>query len=329
MKIVFVTGGTGFLGGHLLHRLIEKGYHVRALYRSIPNSKILQGIADKIEWIKGDLHDLDALEKGMSGADEVYHSAAVVSFHAEDKEDMFAINQHGTANVVNMALSTGVGRFLHVSSIAALGRKPGSIHVDEDTIFEKNETNTNYALSKFYGELEVWRGIAEGLNAVIANPSIIIGPGNFWDKGTGVMVTKVWNGLSFYPTGRSGWVDVRDVAQGMILLMEGGISGQKFILSAENLPFKTVLEDIALGLGKRRPNRPVTPFLGRLALMGDAFRAFITRSRALITKEALDNTYHQFEYDNRKFLEAFPEFRFNLVQKTVIDMTKDFLDTKN
>jgi nucleoside-diphosphate-sugar epimerase len=167
MNKVLVTGATGFLGSYILRLLLKKGYKVRAIRRSSSPMAMLQDIADKVEWVEGDVTDLPFLEEATKDIDYVYHAAAAVSFNSKDKEKMMLVNGIGTENIVNVCLDNGVKKLLHVSSIAALGRKENVTEIDENAQWENSPLNSDYAISKFKAECEVWRGIQEGLNAVI------------------------------------------------------------------------------------------------------------------------------------------------------------------
>src|SRR6185295_8650851 len=178
--LILVTGGTGFLGMQLLRELVKRGEKVRAIKRSGSTSFLEEEFTRQIEWVEGDVLHIPALEEAMSDCEKVYHCAAVVSFLPKDHERIMKVNVEGTANVVNVALEKKIKKLVHVSSVAAIGSSRNDEVVNESTEWESG--NSNYALSKFLGEREVWRGIAEGLNAVIVNPSLIIGAGN-WNEG--------------------------------------------------------------------------------------------------------------------------------------------------
>ncbi|HNU15740.1 MAG TPA: SDR family NAD(P)-dependent oxidoreductase, partial [Chitinophagaceae bacterium] len=178
--MILVTGGTGFLGSYIIKQLVERNYRVRAIRR---NSKlpswISKEVLDKVEWVEGDVLDVVALQDAMEEVDTVIHSAAIVSFIKKDRELMYHTNVEGTANVVNMALEKNVRRLIYISSVAALGRTANGGHVNEEKKWEDSKVNTHYAKSKFKAELHVWRGISEGLDAVILNPSTILGFGDW------------------------------------------------------------------------------------------------------------------------------------------------------
>lgn len=197
--MILITGGTGFLGSHLLRTLVQSGKPVRALYRrEIPQR--LQDIQDRVEWVSGDILDVVRLETAMEGISQVYHSAASVSFSPADRAQMMRINVEGTANVVNMAIDAGVDKMVHVSSVSSIGRAKVGNLIDEDCEWVESPHNTAYAVSKYQSEMEVWRGIAEGLNAVIVNPSIILGSGS-WHDGSGMLFKNAWKEFPYYTSG--------------------------------------------------------------------------------------------------------------------------------
>ena len=198
--MVLVTGGTGFLGSYIIKQLVEKGYNVRALRRSnkLP-FWIAKEILEKVEWVEGDVLDVIALENAMNGVDTIIHSAAIVSFATKDRKEMYHVNVEGTANVVNIALEKNVRRLVHISSVAALGRTANGGHVNEEKKWEESKVNTHYAKSKFKAELQVWRGISEGLEAVILNPSTILGYGD-WHSSSCAIFKSVHDGFNWYTT---------------------------------------------------------------------------------------------------------------------------------
>ena len=190
--MILVTGGTGFLGAYIIKELIEKGHAVRAIRRThkLPFF-IYSGLFEKVEWVEGDILDINSLEVAMEGIDTVIHSAAVVSFIKKERGNMYHVNVDGTANIVNIALEKNVRRIIYISSVAALGRTAGGGHVDEEKKWEESNVNTHYAKSKYKGEIEVWRGFSEGLNGVILNPSTILGYGD-WNNSSCAIFKKVY-----------------------------------------------------------------------------------------------------------------------------------------
>jgi len=315
--MVLVTGGTGFLGAYIIKELVEKGYSVRAIRRSnkLPFF-ISPEIFKKVEWVNGDVLDVVALNDAMQGADAVIHSAAVISFYKKERKNMYQVNAEGTANVVNLALENNIKRLVHISSISALGRTASGEKVTEEKKWEETKLNTHYGISKHKAEMEVWRGIGEGLNAVIINPSTVLGFGN-WHDGSSAIFRNIYNEFPWYTTGVNGFVDVEDVAKLTILLMETDISEQRFIISNENWEFKKLFDTIADGFGKKHPARAATPFLSGIAWRLEKIKSMLTGRNPLLTKEtakiAMSRTYWQ----NDKILKALPGFSFRPLEETI------------
>ncbi len=322
---IFVTGGTGLVGSYLLRYLVAQGYtNILALKRATSSMALVKEIQNKIEWIEGDILDVVLLEEAMEGIDLVYHCAAVVSFDPRFRKRLYAINQEGTANMVNVALHCGVKRFLHVSSIAAFGKRQTDKAINESNKWERDPVNSDYTISKYLAEQEVWRGIAEGLPAVMVNPAVIMGSG-FWDAGPARFFTQIWNGLKFYPTGKTGFVDVRDVARFMILLMESDIVAERYILSAENWTYQDLFFRIADLLKVKRPSIQVTPFLKELAWRFEWIRSRITRKKPMVTKATANASMSRYEFDNQKSIQTF-DFKYTPIETTLTETGKQFLE---
>ncbi|MEM6802905.1 MAG: SDR family NAD(P)-dependent oxidoreductase, partial [Bacteroidota bacterium] len=251
--MILITGGTGFLGKHIVRELLNEGYELRLLVRNTKN-RTLPDWAPMVEIVEGDILDVLSLEKAMQGVDQVVHAAAYVSFWRKEWEKILKINVEGTANVVNACLHTGIRQLVHVSSIAAIGiTKDGSL-ITEETSWSAGERNSWYSKSKYRAELEVYRGIAEGLQAVMVNPSVILGSDEQWEEGTPKMFSIVDKGLKFYNPGANGFVAVQDVARAIALLLDREKkAGSRYLLSAENLSFQELFGWIAEDLGKKAP----------------------------------------------------------------------------
>ncbi len=313
--MILVTGGTGLVGTYLLHELTCKGYKVRALLRPgqkpYNTEKLFDCISDtseqlikQVEWIEGDVLDPFSLQQAMEGVDYVYHCAALISFNPADLKAMLEVNIEGTANVVNACLENGVKKLCYVSSIAALGQPEKGEMTDENAHWKTSRVNSGYAISKYGGEREVWRGIEEGLNAVIVNPSVITGAGCH-RKATNSLFRSIQNFLPFYTTGVNGYVDVRDVAKAMILLMESTVSGERFVLNSENLSLKDFFIKAADILGKPHPRIALNgTMLSALARM-DEMRGKLTGSRPLLTRENARAAMAKSYYSAKKFSAAF------------------------
>lgn len=315
--MVLVTGGTGFLGSYIIQHLVEKGYAVRAIRRSnkIPHW-IPKEIFDKVEWVEGDVLDVVALQEAMEGVDTVIHSAAIVSFVKKHRKEMYQVNVEGTANVVNMALEKNVKRLVHISSVAAIGRTVGGGHVNEEKKWEESKANTHYGKSKFKAELHVWRGIGEGLEAVILNPSTILGYGD-WNSGSCSIFRNVYEEFKWYSPGINGFVDVTDVAKVTIALMESSVSEQRFIVNGDTWSFKKLQDAIADGFGKKRPNRKTTPLLMAVAWRMEKIKAMFTGKDPLLTKESARVAQSQTWFENDKILRILPGFSFTPLDQTI------------
>jgi dihydroflavonol-4-reductase len=332
--IILVTGGTGFLGSYIIKQLVEKGYSVRAIRRSnkIPywiSKEIFDNTSTgSVEWIEGDVLDVVALQDAMEGVDTIIHSAAVVSFIKKDRNDMYQVNVEGTANVVNMALEKNVRRLVHISSVAALGRTANGGHVNEEKKWEESKVNTHYAISKFKAELQVWRGMSEGLDAVILNPGTILGYGD-WHSSSCAIFKQVYDGFKWYTPGINGFVDVEDVAKAAIVLMESNISEQRYIVSGDNWPFKKLQDTIANHFGKKGPYKQTTSFLLAIAWRLEKLKAIFTGKKPLLTKESARVAQSQTWFENDKLLTALPGFSFTPLEQTIKKACENYSGTIN
>ena len=301
-QMILVTGATGFLGAELTHQLTTQNLKVRALKRS---SSIIPSLLKEnalIEWFEADINDLETLADAFESVTHVYHCAAFISFDPKDKVKLLKINIEGTSNIVNLCVENSV-RLLHVSSIAALGNaKKGELITEED-YWEYDPNVHSYAISKYEGEMEVWRGIAEGLEAVIVNPAVIIGK-NSGFEGSGAIFKLVKDGLKFYTDGATGIVDVVDVARCMILLMNSNISAERYTLSAENLNYKTFFEEIAKGFGLKSPSIEAKPWMLGIAWRAAKLASFLTRKAPALTRDSARSSFNLSYYSNEKIKAA-------------------------
>ncbi|MBS1666448.1 MAG: NAD-dependent epimerase/dehydratase family protein [Bacteroidetes bacterium] len=314
---ILVTGGTGFLGAYIIKELVEKNYKVKAIRRSnkLPFF-IPQSIFEKVEWIHGDILDICLLQEQMEGVDTVIHSAAKVSFVSDERNEMFQTNIEGTANMVNMALEKNVRRFIHVSSVASLGRTKNGETVDEQNPWAERKFNTNYAISKYAGEMEVWRAIGEGLNAAIVNPSTIIGYGD-WNSSSCAIFKTVFDEFPWYTHGINGFVDVEDVARAVVQLAETEIVGERFILNGENYSFRKLFDSIADGFGKKHPHREATPLLTAMAWRMEKIKTLISGKPTILTKESARVAQSKTYFDNGKIKKYLPGFAFTPLEQTI------------
>ena len=301
--MILVTGATGFLGSELALQLVTRGNNIRCTKRSssvIP--EILLPHQSEIEWVEADLADIFAFEDALDGISQVYHCAAWVSLKRKDKKPMIRANITGTANLVNLCMQHSV-RLVHVSSVAALGLAKRGELTAENHQLDLDHEDDGYAISKLESEMEVWRGIAEGLDAVIVNPALILGK-NAGNNGSGKLFELIRKGFKFYTSGSGGFVDVEDVAKCMIALMATKISGERFIISAENRDFKSVTADIALAYGIKPPSIYASPWMMGLGWRGAAFIAAFTGGDPAIDKISAQSASMHRDYDNTKIRKA-------------------------
>jgi dihydroflavonol-4-reductase len=278
VNMVLITGATGLVGSHLALHLIENGERVRAIYR---NSKSLEktkslfylyqkgNLFDKIEWTEADITDVPSLETAFENIEYVYHCAALISFDPKDEEALRKINIEGTANIVNFSIAYKIKKLCYVSSIAALG----DLSAHETTLTENTEWNpekphSDYAISKYGAEMEIWRGQQEGLQVAVINPGVILGPG-FWEQGSGEIFSAVANGMPFYTKGSTGFVAVTDVVQLLAKLMKSKIDGERFIIIAENGVYREILNTIADALKVKKPKFYAPFWLTEIAWRAD------------------------------------------------------------
>lgn len=317
--MILVTGATGLVGSHLLQALLNKGEKVRALYRSIiptmPN-------AEKVDWVKGDILDVLSLEEAMQGVQQVYHCAAVVSFHPSQKKNLHHVNIEGTANVVNAALDAGISKMVFMSSVAALGRIREDVMIDETMNWTPETSNSEYGKSKYMAEMEVWRGIGEGLNAVIVNPVIILGAGD-WNSGSTAIFKSAYDEFPWYTEGMSGFVDVQDVVKAMIALMESNITAQRFVISGANLPYRSVFTMIAQAFRKKPPHKKVTAWMAAIVWRLEAIKSKFTGKSPLLTKETAKTARAKVRFNNEKLLQAIPEFQYAAMEQSILRICEE------
>lgn len=314
--MIFITGCNGLVGSFILRNLLQQNFYVRALKRPSSDLSFIEDIKDKVEWVEGDISDITFLDKALKGVHTVIHAAAIVSFSPSDKKNLFKCNVEGTANIINASLNQGVKEFIHISSVAALGRKKGTNTIDESTVWENSPLNTNYAISKYMSELEVWRGMEEGLNVSIVNPSVVLGPGD-WNAGSTKIFQYVWNGGKFYTDKMMNYVDVRDVAEIVLRLVNNEKAyGKRFILSGGKISYKDFFELVGKSFNKKSPSIKATPLLSEIAWRVLALKSFFTGQKALITKETVRLSKQSFVYDNSR-IRNFLNFQFRPVEETI------------
>lgn len=307
--MVLVTGGTGLVGAHILLHLIENGEDVRSIYRnleSIQKTRNLfslykkEALFEKIDWIQADIIDVPSLEIAFENVEYVYHCAAMISFDPKDEDLLRKTNIEGTANIVNFCIAKNVKKLCFLSSISALGDlKENETIITEEAEWNPEKPHSDYAISKYGAEMEIWRGQQEGLETLIVNPGVILGPG-FWEQGSGLLFKKVANGLSFYTKGTTGFVAVTDVVRMTAELMKKGYSNDRFTLVAENITFQDLLNTIADSLQVKRPSRHASPFLVTLAYKIDWLLSNVLGQKRKLDRATAKASYRKSQYSNEK-----------------------------
>lgn len=332
-----VIGGTGLVGSHLIFELLTRGEKVKVLTRaSSARQQILktfnyytsapESYFNQLQWIEGDITDYNSIALALNGITHVYHCAAMVSFSPKSKNLLLRTNVDGTANVVNACLNYPGIKLCFVSSIAALGHSETNEEITEAHNWKPTIKRSLYSLSKFKSEMEVRRGIEEGLEAIIVNPSVIIGPGN-WNNGSSSFFPLVYKGLKFYTNGTTGVVDVRDVVKAMVLLMNSPIKNDRFIVSAKNISFKELLQLIAKSLNVKPPKFEASPAILSIASKLDSIKSLFTFSERKISDDTISAATSKSLYNNQK-LRKLINFEYLSFEETISNCAALYLRDK-
>jgi dihydroflavonol-4-reductase len=318
--MILLTGGTGFLGQYVIKEALRRGEPIRLLVRNPSRIKPL----DRVEMVEGDVLDIASLERAILGCDRVIHGAAVVSFWKRRKEEMTRINVEGTANIVNVALEAGVKKLVHISSIAALGSLANGSKTDEDTKWINRRREVAYSRSKYLAELEVRRGVEEGLNAVICNPGSIVGAGH-WDFGSPQLISIVAKGLRFYSPGQNGFVGVQDVARAVLdLMVSDKVHGERFILVSANMPFKEFFGLVAKHLGVKAPSVALPGFVSSLVGSTSEWIGNIRNREPLITMETARNSRKIHHFDGSKITRTIG-FQYSPLEQCIAEACQQYI----
>jgi dihydroflavonol-4-reductase len=334
--MILVTGGTGLVGSHLLYKLATNGDKIIALIRDKNRIEIIikvfsyysnnQNLIKNIEFIEGDVLDKSLIDSIMHKVDLVYHCAAVVSFLPKDAALMHQINVGGTTNIVTAARKHNIKKLCFVSSTAAIGKDKDGGFNTEDTNWYK-EGASNYSVTKYLSEQEVWKAVKQGLNCVIVNPSIILGPGD-WGKSSTSLFNETYKGLGFYTTGANAFVDVRDVAASMIELMHSKITNERFLVISENITFEQLFKLIAKALNKKSPKVRAKPFLTGIAWRFEKLKFKLTGKVPRITKESAKSGQSTQLFSNEKIKKTIG-YNFITVEQSIKDTGILFLKDAN
>ena len=331
--MILVTGGTGLVGSHLLFELSKSQQNIRAIYRSKKTIEKVKTIYsyytdsvathfDRIEWVEADLNDIPKLTEAFEGIKEVYHCAALISFNPSDYHKLREINISGTANIVNLSVINGIQKLCYVSSVATMGYNPKKI--TEETAWNSEDSKSVYAITKYEAEMEVWRGIQEGVPSVIVNPGVILGPG-FFESGSGGLFKRVHSGLRYATHGVAGYVGVVDVIKSMVLLMNSDCKNERYIIAAENLSSLDFTTLISNAFNLVPPKKIARQWKLAFAWRLDWLKHKITGGKRRLTKNLSKTLRTKSYYSSSKFLETIPNFEFTPISRVVSEVCQVFL----
>ncbi|MGM0934295.1 MAG: SDR family oxidoreductase [Bacteroidota bacterium] len=325
--MILITGATGLVGSHLAFELAKKEEKIRALFRSESKRDRVKDIFSyyttsekaseyfqRIDWVKAEINDIPALEKAFEGVKQVFHCAALVSFNPADAQALRKTNITGTANIVNLCIAFKIKKLCHVSSVASLGRDIKKPEIDETTEWNPEGNHSDYAISKYGAEIEVWRGSQEGVPIVIVNPGIIIGPG-FWDSGSGPIFTRIQKGLKYYFSKTTGFVGIGDVVKTMLLLMNSEIKNEKYVIVSENINFKRVMKGIARNLNKPVPKKKLKKWMLWVGWIGMKTGSIFGIKRQ-ITTSTIKTLFEDAHYSSEKIKKKL-DYEFTPIDKVI------------
>lgn len=334
--MILVTGGTGLVGSHLLYNLIKEGKDVKAIYRRQHKleavkkvfsyySDDFEALFSKIEWVEANINDIPAMEIAFKGITHVYHCAAFVSFEPDKYHQLRRINIQGTANIVNLCISNNIKKLCYVSSVAAIGNEHNpELFSNEDTAWNTEEDHSVYAITKYGAEIEVWRGSQEGLDAVIINPGIILGPGYWRSGGSGSLFSQIHKGIPYFTNGVSAYVDVWDVINVSTQLMDSNIKNERFILVSENLSFNDFQTRVAKKLQVEPAKKEATTFILELGWRLDWLNHKLRRKRRRFSKQMAKTVRSNRCYDNSKIKQVL-NFEFTPIDESIKKVSAYFL----
>ncbi|MEM0517976.1 NAD-dependent epimerase/dehydratase family protein [Aequorivita flava] len=330
--MILVTGGTGLVGSHLLYFLLKEDAPVRAIYRESSDINAVKKVFglytsevdllfNKIEWVAADIIDIPALTEAFKNVATVYHCAATINFEASKYSLLKKINEEGTTNIVNLCLSNSVKKLCYVSSVATLGSSVTKQAVNEETLWNPDEKNNVYAITKYAAEMQVWRGTQEGLDAIVVNPGIILGTSP-QDGGSSRIISLAKRGISYYPSGTMGIVDVKDVVRAMIALMNSEISNEKYVLVGENISYKDLLSKLTRLFGKKPPTKKLSRQLMYFLSTMDWLASKLFNTKRNLVKPMVRSMFKDSRYDASKIENAI-NFQFTHIDDTLKRVTDE------
>ncbi len=291
---LLITGGTGLLGSYMIRWFRQKGYpYITATCQgSVGN--VPDHLREGIRWEQVSLPDQEKTLAIIAGQEVVIHTAGMVSYRKKDQFKLLDINQTGTEHIVNACLAHAVSHLIYIGSIAALGKEQDQVTLTETSPWLDTSYSTAYGLSKYLGELEVWRGAAEGLPVSVVLPSVIVGAGD-WQRSSLQIFDQVKYKLPFYPGGQTGFVDVRDVVRFVDILINRSLTGERWIINGANMTYRDMYAMIAHEIGLRKKFRLAPKWLAHIVL-----RLQNLVKDSTLGTQALHQVYGTFTYDASK-----------------------------
>ncbi len=334
--MILVTGGTGLVGSHLLLKLLQSGNKVKAIHRKnsdlqavkkvfgyyLPNEEA-EFLFGEMIWVSGSLNDIPSLSEAFKGVAKVYHCAALVSFDSRDSAALRKINIEGTANIVNLCISNNVEKMCYISSVATMDLTIGEKYITEDFTWHPEKDHSEYAISKHGAEIEVWRASQEGVPVVILNPGVILGPG-FWNKGTGHIFKKIYDGFNYHFPKITGFVGVQDVAELAVRSMESGIINEQYIVVSQNLSFKEVFEEVAGSYKKQSPGKSLKPWMIYIGWLFQSISSFLFGTEKQLSKKDYKSLFEHSIYSNEKIKSEF-SYDFRSIKEVIRETAEIFV----
>lgn len=330
-----VTGATGIIGSHVVLKLLQDKKPVIACKQKNSDLRKVEklfsfydqkSLFEKITWKDVDVCDIFSIEEALENVDHVYHCAGFVSFNKKDRKKLFQINETGTSNVIAASLYKNVKALCHVSSIATLNNLDHKEALHENVFWKTNGKESDYALSKYNAEREVWRAMEEGLNAVIVNPGVVLSPG-FWDQSSSRLFETCYKGNMFYTLGSAGYISAKDTAALMIELIEKKHYGNRYILVENNYTFKTILDMVSVGLGKSKTSVNAGKILLQTGRFFNYFSSKITGKEQVLTKAIINSALNKQTYLNTKIRAAI-NYNFVPIEAEIKDICRFFKEDR-
>jgi len=293
---VFITGVSGLLGSHIAVEFRKLGYEVVGVkQKNTPTPNVIKDI----QVFEGDILDFYWLYDILQQGDLVIHCAALVSFDRKDREYLYQLNVEGTKNVLQASIENRVLKFIHISSVAALGRPIDGQLISESSLWEESDFNTHYAISKFQSELEVWRAFEEGLSGFILNPSVILGRGNLHNT-SNRLFSNLFRKTIFMVDGGINVVDVHDVVKALKICLEKELNSERFLINGHKVSIGELMSAISKRSKFTSKVIEIPLWLAMCVRPIENFVAFMIGKKPQINRETLKVLKSESSYNNQK-----------------------------